>query len=74
MSILSLGEFIYQITVTGLFHYWSGWVDTAETRSMRGIINSVAQESSSQSLSLKVAGYEAVYDTLSGRCYVDLVN
>ena len=41
-------------------------MDTAEILSMRGMFNAVPRESFAQYLTVEVAGFEALYDTLSG--------
>lgn len=61
------GMYKYQVTKTGDLFYWSDYVDTNKQISFRGSIKVASRPQSVEDFALKLGGYEAEYDTASGK-------
>ena len=55
------GSFSHQFPMTGIFYYWSGYINEFNTILSRGKIEVIDKPSFSNELQFKIGDYEAVY-------------
>lgn len=69
------GVFRHQFTVAGRYCYWSDFVDQYKTTWFRGCVTVEDLSSYVAEISVKVNGFEAVYDRVAPQCkYLDVKN
>lgn len=61
------GIYKYQVTKTGDVFYWSDYVDAKKEITFRGTIKVTSRPQFVEDFTLKLSGYEAEYNTASGK-------
>lgn len=62
LSLLS-GSFVYRFTVPGVYYYSSGFIDSANTKHLQGVVKVQPRQEQSGAASVQVGGVEARHVT-----------